>query len=113
MDEYSKEIKKATKLWFVNSGDLYCNRAMYIRDSRNASASSTNRRILLNEQGGICRGLLLPNGRYVSCNRRAVECDHIIEIRWGGRDMIDFLQMLCRSCHCKKTRLNYKRQHCY
>jgi len=113
MDEYSEEIKRATKASFINNREVYINRATYTRDSRNASSSSTNRKILLNEQGGICRGLLLPSGRYVSCNRRALECDHIIEIRWGGRDMIDFLQMLCRRCHSKKTRLNYRGQQCY
>jgi hypothetical protein len=113
MDEYSKEIKKATRDWYHDNIEECEYRARYNRSSRNASASESKREILINEQNGICRGLLLPSGYYRRCWRRATECDHIIEIRHGGEDCIDFLQMLCHECHCEKTSRNYRRQLCY
>lgn len=113
MNEYSKDIKKASRDWYHDNLEEHKFRAKYNRSSRNASASERKRKILINEQDGICRGLLLPSGYYRPCRYRASECDHIIEIRHGGEDCIDFLQMLCNSCHCEKTALNYSGQNCY
>ena len=113
MNKYSKEIKIASRKFYEDNLEEYEYRAKYNRSSRNASSSETNRKILINEQDGICRGLLLPSGYYRSCIFRATECDHIIEIRHGGKDYIDFLQMLCNNCHRKKTALNYSGQICY
>jgi len=35
-------------------------------------------------------------------------CDHIQELRHGGADAFNNTQMLCKRCHKKKTRENYK-----
>ena len=37
------------------------------------------------------------------CNQPATDVDHVIAKRFGGKDTLDNLQPLCKSCHSIKT----------
>jgi len=105
VSEHCKEFKMETRRFYHTNMEVF--RRNYRETSRSASSSEKNRDRLLREQGGFCAGLLKGNNIYSNCKNRATECDHIIELRYGGRDIIDNLQMLCNSCHCEKTARNY------
>ena len=97
-----REYYKENRIMFMKKSKLYS--SSYA--SRNASSNIHNRIQLLKDQGGYCAGLLMANGVYRTCNNKATECDHIIELRHGGIDSIEYLQMLCCGCHRDKTRKN-------
>lgn len=62
----------------------------------------------------VCAGLTEGcSDLYRACRAEPTECDHIIEMRWGGLDTRSNLQMLCRDCHLTKTRGNYMFQQIY
>lgn len=113
VSKYSENLKRGTQTYYEENYEQFKMNARFRTYSRAASASSSNRNTLKGEQDSICRGLLLPNMRYRPCGFRATECDHIIELRHGGKDIIDNLQMLCGMCHNEKTAKNYRGQLCY
>lgn len=108
ISESCEEIKRGLKEYYNNHYDEFNYRAKYNRcSSRTASSSLRNREQLKKDQGGYCAGLLMANGTYRPCHNLWTECDHIIELRHGGFDRIEYLQGLCSSCHCDKTAANF------
>jgi 5-methylcytosine-specific restriction endonuclease McrA len=82
--------------------------------NRLASCRLSLRRTLLEKQMFVCAGLTDGcSDHYSDCSSVPTECDHIIEMRWGGLDTRSNLQMLCRDCHLIKTRSNYMFQQIY
>jgi hypothetical protein len=77
--------------------------------TRRVCGSDRSREALLKEQNDMCAGLLYKDG-YISCSLYPTDCDHMVELRHGGEDSIEYCQMLCYNCHHKKTRLNSKGQ---
>jgi hypothetical protein len=77
--------------------------------SRRVCGNEKARKALLKEQGDKCAGLLYKDG-YISCSSYPIDCDHMVELRHGGEDSIEYCQMLCYDCHHKKTKLNSKGQ---
>jgi|Laugrespbdmm15sn_2_1035079.scaffolds.fasta_scaffold42056_1 hypothetical protein len=111
ISEGFKSIKKGCREEYREKREEFERRPRYrISSSRNASSNPRIRKQLLMDQRGYCAGLLMANGHYRRCDFKATDCDHIIELRHGGYDRIEFLQMLCTRCHRTKTRLNRFRQ---
>jgi hypothetical protein len=77
--------------------------------TRRVCGSDRSRGALLKEQNDTCAGLLYKDG-YISCSSYPTDCDHMVELRHGGEDSIEYCQMLCYDCHHKKTKLNSKGQ---
>lgn len=46
---------------------------------------------------------------FKKCKNTILEIDHIIERRYGGKDIIENLQPLCCMCHYIKNKLNNKK----
>jgi 5-methylcytosine-specific restriction endonuclease McrA len=76
------------------------------RQKRSKSSCLTIRRTLLFRQKNICPGLTYLDKTHISCGHKPSECDHVIELRYGGDDSIGNLLMLCRQCHLIKTAAN-------
>ena len=55
--------------------------------------------------------IYLSFNKYIfkKCKNSDLQIDHIIEIRYKGKDKIDNLQALCCECHDIKNTLNDKR----
>lgn len=77
--------------------------------SRNVSGNKYVRHRLIEEQGYKCAGLVYSD-EYHPCKNYPTECDHMIELRHGGTDSVENLQMICNGCHVEKTRMNYRGQ---
>jgi len=107
LSEYFKGLKIEARRHYRENIDEFISNCR--ERSRNASSNKKIRDMLLREQDEFCAGLLKGN-IYSNCKNRATECDHIIELRHGGRDNIENFQMLCTSCHCEKTAKNYGRK---
>jgi hypothetical protein len=91
-------------------------RSVYQR--RTASSNVSIRDAITETQGNFCAGLIeIPwqytKTRYYICDNEPTDCDHILELRYGGTDTEDNLQMLCRECHVKKTSANCKKQYVF
>lgn len=111
ISEYCLSIKKGCREEYRENHDEFKWRSKYNRcSSRNSSSNLRIRCQLLRDQRGVCAGLVMANGHYRPCYRKATECDHIIELRYGGYDRIEYLQMLCQSCHSIKTAKNRFKQ---
>lgn len=84
--------------------------------NRKASRDITLREKLCRSQRNRCAGTV-ERGVYVPCFRfitaASAECDHIIELQYGGHDAYFNLQLLCRPCHRRKTSLNRLSPHAH
>lgn len=56
-----------------------------------------NRRIRFQRAGGRCEACGIP------LEPGAWECDHVVETRDGGTNLVENLRCLCKPCHKAKT----------
>ena len=106
---HNMEVKKRDCMWEFDVYPERFNKARKV--NRRLSSNPRIRRDLIEEQQNMCAGILNAKGQYLPCNRKPTQCDHIIEIRHGGKDEKKNLQMLCYICHGPgKTSFNCKKQ---
>jgi 5-methylcytosine-specific restriction endonuclease McrA len=74
---------------------------------RKMSCDILVRKFLTERQLGKCAGLMIFGNHY-PCKEIPTDCDHIIELQYGGQDILHNLQMLCHECHSLKTIHNRK-----
>ena len=82
----------------------------FYRHKRAKSSCLTIRKTLLSRQKNACPGITYLDKTHVPCGREPSECDHVVELRYGGDDSLGNLLMLCRVCHLAKTKANRMEQ---
>jgi 5-methylcytosine-specific restriction endonuclease McrA len=96
--------------------DLICSRSndlvFKMAYSRKVSSNPKVKAYVKLKYNNMCNAtrVYVSFNKYIfeKCRETDLEMDHIIERRYGGKDIIKNLQALCCKCHRRKSDLNNK-----